>query len=115
MKFRLHISFQLCRRLRAAFLNQVTRNRLCLSEQTYPGLLESGPDPLYVIHLQEAISSNPLNAGSTYYTQQFKLDRPAITQPQRLCDALRKCLLSALSWSVTAALPGVLLHLFPQE
>lgn len=87
MKFHLHIFFQLCRRLRAAFLNQVTRNRLCLSEQTYPGLLESGPDPRYVIRLQEARSSNPLNAGSTYYTQQFKVDRPAITQPQRLSDA----------------------------
>lgn len=31
--------------LRAAFLNQVVQNRLRLSEQTYPGLLESGPDP----------------------------------------------------------------------
>lgn len=41
----LRVSF--CRWLRAAFLNQVIRNRLCLSEQTYPGLLESGPDPRY--------------------------------------------------------------------
>lgn len=41
-----------CRWLRGVFLNQVIRNRLCLSEQTYPGLLESGPDPRYVIRLQ---------------------------------------------------------------
>ena len=48
--FIFHFFFFLrCRRLRAAFLNQVIRNRLCLSEQTYPGLLESGPDPRYVV------------------------------------------------------------------
>lgn len=34
----------------APLLNQVTQNRLCLSEQTYPGLLEAGP--AHVIRLQ---------------------------------------------------------------
>lgn len=45
-----------CWQLRAAFLNQVIQNRLSLSEQTYPGLLEPGPDPLCVIQLSESSS-----------------------------------------------------------
>lgn len=75
--------------LRATFLNQVIRNRLCLSEQTYPGLLESGPGCWHVFCVRAAVSRS--QPAAHWRRIELIIEERGVT------------------------LPGVQFHLFPQE